>query len=348
MAAPPTAPTAVPTPGIAEPRVPPTKAPVMASPSRLMPFAPRREPSLIAATPPTPAAKSSPLRHPASLVAFSPTAVETPLIAVDSFGMTSAAIPASMPTFLIGSGRLLKKVSASRPAPPSVLSVGRRVVPICSPRSATSLPTCRMSSAWSVSFTSPAVPLSASSPIAGRTPFMIVSPKVPRACFASSILPSVVLANASPDPPNSLVSSAKISFCACIVLPDSTSTLIWSVWDSVNETPTFFSAVTPLIGSFSAFPSWVMLAVGIARCMSTNAVTVWSKMSLPLPTALRTLVNVSSRFAFSWIVSASVAVRSSRRPVRSWMCFAETPATPPVDLIAAWVCLLIRSMRASD
>src|SRR6266542_210182 len=61
-------------------------------------------------------------------------------------------------------------------------------------------------------------------------------------------------------PPNSLPSSPRMIFWACIVLPESTSVLICFFWLSVNDTPTRDNAPTPLIGSFSALPSWMLEA----------------------------------------------------------------------------------------
>jgi hypothetical protein len=49
---------------------------------------------------------------------------------------------------------------------------------------------------------------------------------------------SVAVACAAADPPNSFVSSRRISFCASAAFPPSTSALIWSFCCFVNDTPT--------------------------------------------------------------------------------------------------------------
>jgi hypothetical protein len=109
------------------------------------------------------------------------------------------------------------------------------------------------------------------------------------------------------------------------VSPLLTSVAIWSFCDFVNDTPTRCSAVTPLIGSFSALPSWIaddFVSWPSATDMSVIVDVAWLKMSLPLPTSLRTFVNVSSRFSPDWIASSStpvlllIAVASFGRPAR--------------------------------
>jgi hypothetical protein len=77
-----------------------------------------------------------------------------------------------------------------------------------------------------------------------------------------------------------------MSFCAPIVSPDLTIAAICFFWSSVNDTPTRCKAVTPLIGSFSALPSWIAEVDASwpnAWDMSARIFVDWSKMSLPLP-----------------------------------------------------------------
>jgi hypothetical protein len=60
-------------------------------------------------------------------------------------------------------------------------------------------------------------------------------------------------------------------------------------------------------------------------------------MSLPLPTSLRTPLNVSSRFDPDWIASSSIPAFFEIAVARSPTCFADTFAAPPVDLMTAFV-----------
>jgi hypothetical protein len=106
-------------------------------------------------------------------------------------------------------------------------------------------------------------------------------------------------------------------FCAPRVSPVSTRVLICSFCEAVNETPTFCNAVTPLIGSFSALPSWIAepdASVPRATDMSVMIFVAWLKMSLPLPTSFLTFVNVSSRFSPDWIASSSTPVFFAMAP----------------------------------
>jgi hypothetical protein len=136
-------------------------------------------------------------------------------------------------------------------------------------------------------------------------------------------------------------------FCASIVLPDSTRVLIWSFCDSVKLTPTFCSAVTPLIGSLRALPTWIDAAdmsSPNATDMSVMIDVAWLKTSLPLPASLRTFVNVSSRFSPDWIASSSTPVLFEIDVASAPTCLAVTPATPPV------VCntLVVRAATFAD
>jgi hypothetical protein len=56
--------------------------------------------------------------------------------------------------------------------------------------------------------------------------------------------------------------------------------------------------------------------------MSVMIPVAWLKMSLPLPTSLRTLVNVSSRFSPDWIASSSTPVFLLIAVARSPTCLA--------------------------
>jgi hypothetical protein len=68
-------------------------------------------------------------------------------------------------------------------------------------------------------------------------------------------------------------------------------------------------------------------------------------MSLPLPTSLRTFVNVSSRFSPDWIASSSTPVLLLIAVARSPTCLAVTFAAPPVDLMT---CVVSRPIFADS
>jgi hypothetical protein len=109
----------------------------------------------------------------------------------------------------------------------------------------------------------------------------------------------------------------------------------------VNVTPAFCSFAIPLTGSLSAIPNVFAApfrSVPIATDMSVAAFVAWSNMSLPLPTSLRILVNVSSMFSPDAIASSSMPAYLEIEFARSSTCLALTFAADPVDAITAAVC----------
>ena len=60
-------------------------------------------------------------------------------------------------------------------------------------------------------------------------------------------------------------------------------------------------------------------------------------MLLPLPSSLRTFVNVSNRLPADWMASSSTAIFSDNFPDRFSRCLAVTFATPAVLLMTALV-----------
>jgi hypothetical protein len=183
----------------------------------------------------------------------------------------------------------------------------------------------------------------------GARPRPIASSTFPTATF----ILSVAVACAAADPPNSFESSRRISFCASAAFPPSTSALIWSFCCFVNDTPTALQRGTPLIGSFSAFPTWS--ALDFVSCPSATDMSVMtrvarSKILLPLPASLRTFVNVSSRFSPDWIASSSTPLLRLMTVASVAIWSAVTPATPPVDFRTAfvWCAILFDSWNASN
>ena len=105
---------------------------------------------------------------------------------------------------------------------------------------------------------------------------------------------------ASAAPPNSRCTSPRMIFWAPSTSPASTIAPIWARCCSVNDTPDLVRAVMPLIGSFSALPSWIAeedMSLPRAVDMSRAAWVAWSKTSLPFPAAFRMFVKVNSRLA---------------------------------------------------
>src|SRR6266536_1494705 len=155
---------------------------------------------------------------------------------------------------------------------------------------------------------------------------------------------------AAAEPPNSRLTSARITPCALAICPCLTNVLICSFCCAVNVTPTRCRAVIPLSGSFSAFPSWIEEAFSPSvvtsplfseAVMSTTARDAWLNMSLPLPVSFLMLVKVRSRFSPVWIASSSTPTLSLIAVARSPTWPAVTCAAPPVDLIAAVVCAVV-------
>jgi hypothetical protein len=139
-------------------------------------------------------------------------------------------------------------------------------------------------------------------------------------------------------PPNSVFSSFRMSFCAPIVSPLLTIAAIWSFCAAVNDTPTRCRAVTPLMGSFSALPTWMVepcRSVPSAVDRFRAAFVPWVKMSLPLPASLRTLVNVASTFWLLMMSSSSTPDIVSSVLARASICLTDVPATLPVDFRTA-------------
>jgi hypothetical protein len=86
----------------------------------------------------------------------------------------------------------------------------------------------------------------------------------------------------------------------------------------------------------SALPSWSaadFASPPSAVDMSTASRVAWLKTLLPLPTSLRTFVNVSSMFSPDWIASSSMPTLREIAFARLPTWIAETFAAPPVVLM---------------